>query len=170
LQEMDARAKAAQLQQGIAKSEQELGLAGMGALQQAGATQQAYEQAKLDAPLKIATQVGNLMAGKQIPITDTSKFIGPKAGAYQLSDLATMLGVMSTLGAIRPGSPGANVLGSIGGGLASAFRGALPTSYTIDPTEFTGGSNQAGTPLYFDRETYSYYDPSGNPVDVEWGI
>lgn len=110
LQEMDARAKAAALQQGIAKSEQELGLAGMGALQQAGTTQQAYEQAKIDAPLKIATQVGNLMAGKQIPITDTTRFVGPKAGAYGASDLATILGIASTLGAMRPGSPGASGL------------------------------------------------------------
>lgn len=113
LQEMGQQNQAAQIQGQLAKSAQELGLGEMGALQQAGATQQAYEQAKLDAPLKVATGVGGLMAGKTIPMADTQKFVGPKAGTYQASDLASILGVMSTLGAMRAGSAGTNVLGNL---------------------------------------------------------
>lgn len=106
IQEMGQQNQAAQIQGNLAKSAQELALNEMGALESAGARQQAYQQAQIDAPLKIATAVSNLLSGKNVPLGETKTFTGPKAGSYQASDLASILGVMSTLGAMKSGSPG----------------------------------------------------------------
>jgi hypothetical protein len=104
LDELQIRNQAAQTQAKIAQQEQELGLTGAGALTKAGAERQAYEQSILDYPLKQATAAAGLMRGYQVPISTTETFKGPKAGVYQQSPLANILGVLSTLGSIRPGS------------------------------------------------------------------
>ena len=104
LDEARLRESATQTQAQIAGKEQELGLTGAGAMTKAGAERQAYQQAIRDFPLKQATSVAGLMRGYQVPIGTTETFVGPKAGTYQQSPLANILGVLSTLGAIRPGS------------------------------------------------------------------
>jgi hypothetical protein len=149
LQEMGQQNQAAQIQGGLAKSAQELALNEIGALEKAGATKQAYEQAKLDAPLKVATAASNLMAGKTIPMSDTQRFVGPKAGSYQISDLASILGVMSTLGAMKAGSPGEQALGAIGKGISGFFGGGGPNASAA----FSGwlqGTNPSYTPTQAD--------------------
>lgn len=103
MDELQLQNQAAQTQAGIAKAEQELGLTGAGALTKAGAERQAYEQSMLDYPLKQATTAAALMRGFQVPTTQTETFVGPKSGLYQTSPLSNILGVLSTLGAIRPG-------------------------------------------------------------------
>jgi hypothetical protein len=103
MEELDLQNRAAQTQAGIAKAEQELGLTGAGAMTKAGAERQAYEQSLRDFPLKQATAAAGLMRGYQLPTTQTETFVGPKAGLYQTSPLSNILGVLSTLGAIRPG-------------------------------------------------------------------
>lgn len=102
MEELDLQNRAAAQQANIAKAEQELGLTGAGALTKGGAERQAYEQARLDYPLKQATTAAALMRGFQIPTTQTSTFVGPKAGLYQTSPLSNILGVLSVLGGIRP--------------------------------------------------------------------
>ena len=124
MEELQLQNQAAQTQAQIAGKEQELGLTGAGALTKAGAEKQAYEQSLLDYPLKTATTAAGLMRGYQMPTTQTETFVGPKAGLYQTSDLANILGVLSTLGAIRPGGvtydaqgkpiAGDSLLGSLG--------------------------------------------------------
>jgi hypothetical protein len=104
LDEARLREAATQTQARIAGQEQELGLLGAGAMTKAGAERQAYEQAIRDYPLKQATGVAGLMRGYQMPLSSTETFVGPKAGTYQQSPLANILGVLSTLGGIRPGS------------------------------------------------------------------
>jgi hypothetical protein len=114
LREADTRSTAAAREAEMAGLEQELGLRGSEALRQAGAEKQAYEQSLLDAPLKTATQSAELLRGFQIPTTTTETFVGPKAGLYEMSDLQQVLGVLSVLGAVKPGGEsGKSILGSI---------------------------------------------------------
>lgn len=121
MDELQLQNEAAKTQANIAKMEQELGLTGAGALTKAGAEKQAYEQAKLDYPMKQATNAAALMRGFQIPTTQTSTFVGPKAGLYQQSPLSQILGVLGTLGAIKGGSSGDALLKSAMSGLGRFF-------------------------------------------------
>jgi hypothetical protein len=153
----------------LAAQELESGLAGVGALTKAGAERQAYEQSLLDAPLRTATSASGLMRGFTVPETQTQTFVGPKAGAYQLSDLQNILGTMSAIGAVNT-QQGAKTISNLGAGLADYLKGngnqtAFGT-YKIDPSEFTGSTNANGTPLYFDNQTFQYYDPQGNVVPI----
>jgi hypothetical protein len=129
MDELDLQNRAAQTQATIAQKEQELGLLGAGALTKAGAEKQAFEQAKLDYPLKQATTAAALMRGFQIPTTQTTTEVGPKTeGYYQKSPLQQILGVLSTLGAIRGGSTGDKALGGAFDFLKSKFPGSLDFS------------------------------------------
>ena len=121
LDEMNLQNQAAQTQAKIAEQEQALGLRGAEAMTKAGAERQAYEQAKLDYPLKQATSAAALMRGFQIPTTQTSTFVGPKAGQYQKSPLENILGVLGVLGAIKGGTAGDKLLESLTGGLGKLF-------------------------------------------------
>lgn len=150
MEELDLQNRAAQTQAGIAKAEQELGLTGAGALTKAGAERQAYEQSLLDYPLKQATTAAALMRGFQVPTTQTETFVGPKAGLYQTSPLSNILGVLSTLGAIRPGGVTYDAQGrpiasdSLLKGIYDTVRGfKLPT--------FGGGSSPTESELQADE-------------------
>lgn len=104
MDEMGAKTRATELQGSLAQRAQELGLTEMGALSKAGAERQAYEQSKLDYPLKQATAASQLMRGFQIPTTETQTFKGPKAGAYQTSGLSNLTGLLALLGAGTTGT------------------------------------------------------------------
>jgi len=160
----------AQTQGTLAGKEQELGLKGASALTAAGSAQQQYEQAKLDYPMTNAINSLKFLTGLPVPTTKT--VVGPgTAGQYSQSPLNQLIGIGSLVGATVAGG-GAGTTGATGQNLRNLWnfvRGPQST-FTLDPSEYTGGSNQAGTPLYFDRETFNYYDPTGKKVDVEWGI
>jgi hypothetical protein len=90
--------QAARTQADIAGQEQSLGLTGAGALTKAGTEQQLYEQSLLDAPLKTATNVSQLMRGYTVPGGTTVEDKGPQtSGYYQGSPLAQTLGVGASL-------------------------------------------------------------------------
>ena len=137
LKEMDTRGTASARQAEMAGLEQELGLTGSEALRQAGAERQAYEQSLLDAPLRTAQESSKLMQGFQIPTTTTETFVGPKAGLYEMSDLQQVLGVLSVLGAIKPGGQsGQSILGSIFDyipKLGNMFEGVDLSGVEFDP-------------------------------------
>jgi hypothetical protein len=160
----------AQTQGTLAGKEQELGLKGASALTSAGAAQQQYEQAKLDYPMTNAINSLKFLTGLPVPTTKTT--VGPGTqGQYGQSPFNQLIGLGSLVGATVAGG-GAGSVGSTATNLRNlwnAVRGPQST-FTLDPSEYTGGSNQAGTPLYFDRETFNYYDPTGKKVDVDWGI
>ena len=103
--------QAAQLQGNLGAQEQTLGLAGAGAMTKAGAEQQAFEQAKINAPLTQATNVSNLLKGYTYPMSTTETYKGPMSGVYGASPLSQITG----LGAL------------VGSGLGQT------TSTTIDP-------------------------------------
>jgi len=86
--------QAARTQGDLAASEQSLGLTGAGALTKAGTEQQAYEQSLLDAPLKTATNVSQLMRGYTVPGTTVQEDKGPLSKDYYAgSPLAQTLGL-----------------------------------------------------------------------------
>jgi len=90
--------QAARTQADIAGQEQSLGLTGAGALTKAGTEQQTYQQSLLDAPLKTATNVSQLMRGYTVPGGTTVEDKGPQTtGYYQGSPLAQTLGVASQI-------------------------------------------------------------------------
>lgn len=103
MQEAGLQQKAATIQEDLAKQAQLLGLGGAEALTKAGAERQAYEQAKIDAPLKQASNVAALMRGYTVPLNTTEVFKGPKAGLYQKSPFETVAGLASLIGAASTG-------------------------------------------------------------------
>jgi len=99
LDEAQLQNLAAKTQADIAAQEQTLGLKGAGALTQAGAERQKYEQAKLDYPLSTATSVSNLMKGFTIPTTTQQTTVAPgQQGQFGLSGFQNLSGILSLIG------------------------------------------------------------------------
>lgn len=141
LQEQQNQIAAAKEQADLAAQEQTLGLTGAGAMTKAGAEKQAYEQSKIEAPLKTASNVAKLMAGQQVPLSTTEKFVGPKAGLYQTSPLANVLSVGSVLAAAKEGTSLNKIIEDISSGLKSyfktdAFGNIIIDGPTVAPDEF----------------------------------
>lgn len=136
-QAMDAATAEAQLQNQVSQTqarqaamEQELGLSGAKAMTTGGAEQQAYEQARLEAPLKTATAVSRLMQGQAVPMGTTEKFVGPKAGSYQASGLANVTGLSTFLASSAAGKSGAQIVDLL---KSLGIKGSGPSgSYTAE--------------------------------------
>jgi hypothetical protein len=157
----------------LADMEQAQALTGAGALTKAGAERQAYQQSLLDAPLKTATTASGLMRGITVPGGQTSTFVGPKAGHYQNSDLANIMGVLNMLGSTA-GGKGFQTVAGAGSGLIKYLTGVAGGNkdifgdYKIDPKEFAGG-NAEGVGVYYDSATGDYYDSNGKVVPITGG-
>jgi hypothetical protein len=171
LDEAQLQNLAAGTQGKLAQQELDMGLTGAGALTKAGAERQAYQQSLLDAPLKTATATSGLMRGYTVPQSQVEKFVGPKAGSYGTSDLSNILGVLSVLGSAA-GGKGMSTVASAGSGLVDWLKGAgggnqnIFGNFKIDPSEFTGGTNANGVPVYWDTATGKYYGTDGVEVPV----
>ena len=124
MQQEQLQNAAAQTQGSLAKEEQDLGLAGAKGLLDAGAIKQAYEQAQIEAPLKMASNAAALMRGYQIPTTTTQQFTGPMPGAYGASPLQSALGVASLFASGPYG--GNSAAQNIGSGVSSAYNAVSP--------------------------------------------
>jgi len=170
LDEAQLQNLAAGTQGKLAQQELEMGLTGAGALTKAGAERQAYQQSLLDQPLKTATSAAGLMRGYTVPGSQTSTFTGPKAGAYQTSDLSQILNAMSAVGSVAGGT-GLKTITGLGGDLLNYLKGVstgnktLGGSYTIDPGEYAG-VNAGGVGVYYDTATMKYYNSAGDVVEV----
>lgn len=158
LQQAQQQAQAAQVQGQLAGAEQTLGLAGNKALQEAGAQQQALEQAKINAPLVQATNVSKLMQGQTIPTTSTETYHGPWT-VYQPSALSQIAG-LGTLFASGAGgtSPWQGLVKAFGGSGGSGSPIDLGGGITINPDgSFSGGTFNGGTgstgDAWTDKET-----------------
>jgi len=149
LDELQLQNEAARTQLGMAEKAQQMGLTEAGALTKAGAEKQAYEQAKLDYPLKTALEVAGLMRGLQVPMSETETRTGPLPGAYETSDLANVLGILTALGSIKTAG-GSSVGGDFLSWVAGGLRDLLPDDW----------SN------LFTTEQYTNYPPddSGMPI------
>jgi hypothetical protein len=181
---LDAATNQGQLQNAVAQTqgtlagkEQELGLKGASALTQAGAANQAYEQAKLDYPITNAINSLKFLTGLQVPTTRTT--VGPgQQGQYSQSPFNQVVGIGSLLGAIAGGG-GSGTTGAAGQNISQLLNRATSAlgiknpfaggTFTVDPTEFTGGTNALGIPVYFDQQTGNYYDPQGKFVPIVGG-
>lgn len=154
--------QAAQTQKDIASKEQELGLAGASAMTKAGAEQQAYKQAIIDAPLKNATNAAQLLKGYTIPTTTKEDFTGPIAGVYQNSPLSQISG----LGTLLASGVKADKTGWLDRWLASGDSGSIPFQgnplgeSNVDKSSWT--DNGDGT---FTTTTGQLVDADGNPVN-----
>jgi len=114
LDELRIQNEAAKTQAQLAETQQGLGLAESEALLKGGMQRQAYEQSILDAPLRMAKESADVMRGFQVPQSETSTFVGPKAGVYSKSELEQLMGIMAMLGGIRPDSKeGTSILGKV---------------------------------------------------------
>lgn len=98
--------QAAGAQGELAALAQKLGLTEAEALTRFGAEEQALGQAELEAPLKTAMNVAQLMRGYQIPMDTTEIEKGPKPGAYASSPFQDIGSILSVIGAYGGKAPG----------------------------------------------------------------
>ena len=171
LQEAQLKNQAAQTQGTLAGQAQTLGLTGAGALSKAGAEKQAYQQSILNEPMAAATAAAGLMKGYTVPNTQTSTFVGPKAGSYQTSDLANVMGVLSALGsgtgAGGTGTPLGTNLGGMATSLMKYFGGGSGAGAAGDVVY--AGTNSAGTTVYYNPSTGGYVNGAGQTVAITGG-
>ena len=170
LDEASLQNQAAQTQGRLSDIEQTQALTGAGALTKAGAERQAYQQSLLDAPLKTATTASGLMRGITVPGGQTSTFVGPKAGSYQTSDLANMLGVLSVIGSAA-GGKGIEKVGSAGSDLFNFLKkqfGDSISNTTFDANDLASSMSvddyNAAINGWSKQPDGSYVDSEGNPV------
>ena len=109
--------QAAAAQGDLATLAQELGLLEAGALTKFGAEEQALGQAEIEAPLKTAMNVAQLMRGFQVPLDTTEIEKGPKPGAYGTStfqDIGSILALVGAYGGNAPANANPLTLGGYG--------------------------------------------------------
>lgn len=128
IDEMTGQTAASRAQAEIAGKEQELGLTGAQALSKAGAERQKYQQSILDYPLTTASNVSGLLRGYQVPISDVKKFVGPEAGAYQTSPLATATGLLGVIGSATAGTAADRIQNALKGLFKQTGTGDLDWS------------------------------------------
>lgn len=141
IQEMQAQNQAAQTQGTLAGKEQELGLTGAGALTKAGAEQQAFKQAQINAPLTNAGNVAALMRGYNVPTTVSETYKGPLPGAYGNSPLSQIAGLGTLLGSAfntTTDATGKVINTGYGTQLFDWLKNKFPSSTS---TDYSGGTN-----------------------------
>jgi hypothetical protein len=124
----------------LAALAQKLGISEVEALTRFGAEEQALGQAEIEAPLKTAMNVAQLMRGYQIPMDTTQIEKGPKPGAYSTSafqDIGSILGLIGAYGGKAPAKSDALTYAGYGvKEMADIFKGIQK--------EFGTGSNIPG--------------------------
>ena len=139
LQNLSLQNQAATTQGNLAAQEQNLGLTGAQAEINAGAMQQAQEQAKIDAALKNATNAASLMRGYTVPTSTTQKYTGPMPGAYSASPLQQLVGVGSLFAS---GAGGTSAYNGLSATVKDLFGTKSPTA--SGGTTSTGGTRSLG--------------------------
>jgi hypothetical protein len=138
LQNAQLQNQAATTQGNLAGQEQTLGLAGSKAMLDAGAQQQALEQAKIEAPLKTATNAAGLLRGYTVPTATTQKYTGPIPGAYSASPLQQIAGLGALFASTGQGGKSAVT------GVTDFLKGLPGTSTPANPADTTGGTRSLG--------------------------
>lgn len=163
IQEANLRNQVAQTQGALAGKESELGLAGARGLLDAGALQQAYEQARIEAPLKMATNAAGLLRGYNVPTSVTQKYTGPMPGAYSASPLQTIVGLGSLFSSSGSGKSAATGVGEF---LGNLLKGVGSGSGS---TSGSSGSNMSGSAADW-YNAYIGYNPTGGSSSYTGGI
>lgn len=163
LQEANLRNQVAQTQGLLAGRESELGLAGARGLLDAGALQQAREQAVIEAPLKQATNAAALLRGYNIPTSVTQRYTGPMPGAYSASPLQTVVGLGSLFASSGSGKSAASGVADFLKGLFSGGGSSGTTQYPNE--QYQGGSSGTywGGGSSYPDFNYTFPDFSNSP-------
>ena len=94
----------------------------------------------------MAKEMADVMRGFQVPQSETSTFVGPKAGVYSKSELEQLMGVMAMLGGIRPDSKeGQSVLGKVLGKVPDLTKINWSDLFDIDWGKYFGDSTPVDT-------------------------
>ena len=172
MSEAQLQNQVAQTQGNLAAQEQSLGLTGAGAMTKAGAEQQAFNQAQINAPLANATNVAALMKGYQIPTSVTETYKGPMAGVYGASPLSQVTGLGALIGSGMSGTTNAagqttpGWLTTLYNKAAEQFGGTpSPTGGGLTPNPLPDSGYQIGdTPAPETQIGGDTYDDYGNPL------
>lgn len=150
IQEMQAQNQAANTQGVLAQKEQDLGLTGAGALTKAGAEQQAFKQAQINAPLTNASNVAGLLRGYNVPTTVQETYKGPLAGVYSPSPLSQIAGLGTLLGSAFTTTKDANgnIIPTGVGNQAIDWVKSLFSGSPTTPTPDGGTIDAGGNPIY----------------------
>jgi hypothetical protein len=150
LRQKAQQAQAAQVLGGLGQAEQAAATSGLKMLSDLGAQQQAYEQARIEAPMVRAQNVAQLLRGYTYPTTATETYTGP-ASSYTPSALSQIAGLGSLLasGFNQKGSGWAQMLGSGLGKFFSGFGESSSNSPLIEhnlgaTTEWGSGQGEVG--------------------------
>lgn len=130
LRQRAQQTQSAQVLGGLGQAEQAAATSGLKTLADLGGQQQAFEQAKIEAPLVRAQNVAQLMRGYTYPTTTTETYKGP-GNIYQPSPLSQIAGLGALLGS------GFNTSGGWGNRLFDLFGKAFSDSSSSE----TVGSN-----------------------------
>jgi hypothetical protein len=147
---------------------QTLGLTDVNAMYGMGQKEQELAQARINAPMTMATNASNLLTNLKVPSTVSETANAPIPGAYSNSPLSQIAG-LSTLFASGAGggkSAAGNFAGMVGDaytGLRSLFPGSSGPSnpYTGVGDSYYGGSTDAGS---VGRNAAEIYGSSGEDV------
>ena len=160
---VDAATAEAQLQNQVAQTqarqaamEQELGLSGAKAMTTAGGEQQAYEQSRLEAPLKAATAVSKLMQGQQVPMFTSQSIVRPGKGPGGSELGSSTLCNIESLGMYVKNAMSDKPVGAIASFLKyMGVKGTGPGgSYT--PAELAGDFSYQNVPTLQDFNANAY--------------
>jgi hypothetical protein len=174
LQNAQQKTSAAQTQGMLAKTQQDLGLAGINAQLGAGAQQQALEQARINAPLQNAINASALMRGYNVPIGTTETFLGPKAGVYAQSPLSQVAGSSALVAALfgKQGKDGtqdsiaSNLLNKLFSSSNVNTNPSMPRGYGANTSN---GTYSVPPPSWWGQNEnpiqYDYNDYSNDPYD-----
>jgi len=97
LKQKSQQATAASALSGVGTGTGTAATGGLKALADLGGTQQAYEQAKIEAPTVRAQNIAQILRGYTYPTTTTEKYVGP-ASVYGPSPLSQIAGLGALLG------------------------------------------------------------------------
>jgi hypothetical protein len=150
---------------------QTLGLTDVNAMYGMGQKEQELAQARINAPMTMATNASNLLTNLKVPSTVSETANAPIPGAYSNSPLSQIAGLSSLFasGGYGGRSAAGNFADMVGGaytGLKSMFPGSSGSSgsggsYTGTGDSYYGGDSNAGST---GQNAAEIYGPSGEDV------
>ena len=131
LKEQGQQSSAASALSNIGAQEQTAATSGLKTLGDIGAAKLAYDQSKIEAPVKRAQNVAEIMRGYTYPTTstETAEQFPTIMGTSPLSQIA---GLGSLIGAVFPSDPKTGNVGGLGGILRDIFKATPDTSGNVD--------------------------------------
>lgn len=166
LQNLQLQNQAAVTQGNLAGQEQTLGLTGANAKLNAGAQQQALEQAKIDAPLKQATNAAQLLRGYTVPTATTQKYRGPMPGAYSASPLQQLAGMAALFASGANGTSAVEGIRNFYNSVTSPSGGGAPAQTGDGIPNSNTGSWMQDPPQINDNTGSWMQDPIYDPAEI----